>query len=699
MDATHADTETTTTTEHSTLIGSSNSTSSSSSSSVSLTQNPQINKSLPFSFPEEKEVDNNNPNNTTTPAPSCLPQCARSPSLQNYFHRLSSVYTLRYLLFLGLVKTIICGVYAGLIGACFLPVFRSLSIDAATEQLLVLVCTLPYSASPILGLCSDLIPLGGYRKRYWMVLSIAVGACGCFGLSLVVDSPPFTTSDGNDAHRADATSLTTTTMVVGCLVAMNLELSVLNLLNEGKYSEIMRDNPRTAPDIITFTQGSAALGSLAATCFVGPLSDSGHLSALFRIALCLSLTPLLPVCLGWLPEKKRKMGEDEPGLRSVSRCGRSTSCVPAGCGDNAILFDHEQCVQQKETVRIAFFVGIVGPLLSLLSAYVPDRLASLSVVASVLAMTLAASYLFLPSRDMANVLAYTIVTRASTPSLRSALQYFYTAGETCLPEDAGPHFTYTYYITFNGLIRECFVILAIFIYQYRMTSWSYRSVLSITLLLASFGNFVDVILVKRWNVTILGIPDNVFFLIGSSALESVTSMLHLLPFSSLLGKVCPPGAETATFAFVSGVGTFASTFGSLTGSAIMDWVGLKTMPDKNGGGCDFGSLPALLVVLSIILPLAVGIPAIFGFIPNILQTESFDLGPFPSNSTTCRHEIIRDQGETGDDTNDNENDFAAVLVDDISRCHDDAIGGGSVDSNKNNNSIPLCNNNRSNEFC
>eukprot|EP00957_Ditylum_brightwellii_P188084 14319451-Ditylum_brightwellii.AAC.1 len=73
------------------------------------------------------------------------------------------------------------------------------------------------------------------------------------------------------------------------------------------------------------------------------------------------------------------------------------------------------------------------------------------------------------------------------------------------------------------------------------------------------------------------------------------------------------------------------------------------MPDKNGddgGGCDFGSLSALLVVLSIILPLAVDIPAIFGSIPNILQTESFDLGPFPSNSTTCHHEIICDQGET-----------------------------------------------------
>mmetsp|Transcript_53285 Transcript_53285/g.79590 ORF Transcript_53285/g.79590 Transcript_53285/m.79590 type:complete len:125 (+) Transcript_53285:425-799(+) len=102
-------------------------------------------------------------------------------------------------------------------------------------------------------------------------------------------------------------------------------------------------------------------------------------------------------------------------------------------------------------------------------------------------------------------------------------------------------------------------------------------------------------------------------------------------------------------------------FGSLTGSDIMDWVGLKTMPDKNGddgGGCDFGLLPALLVVLSIILPLVVGIPAVFGLIPNILQTESFDLGPFPSNSTTCRHEIIRDQGDDGNDTNDNEHDFA-----------------------------------------
>mmetsp|Transcript_53285 Transcript_53285/g.79594 ORF Transcript_53285/g.79594 Transcript_53285/m.79594 type:complete len:88 (+) Transcript_53285:152-415(+) len=36
--------------------------------------------------------------------------------------------------------------------------------------------------------------------------------------------------------------------------------------------------------------------------------------------------------------------------------------------------------------------------------------------------------------------------------------------------------------------------------------------------------------------------------------QSITSMFHLLPFMSLLGKVCPPGAETATFAFVSVMG-------------------------------------------------------------------------------------------------------------------------------------------------
>lgn len=518
-----------------------------------------------------------------------LPGSAFSPTNNNarlYFQRLARVYSTRYLVFLGLTQVLICGVFAGLIGACFLPVFQGLGVDAATEQVLVLVCTLPYTAVPLMGIISDLLPLGGYHKRYWIVLAIGLGAFG--SASLI--------REASEISEKSITGGVSTMMVVIGLTSMNLELAVLNLLNEGKYSEIMRDHPESGADIVTFNQGCSALGSLLAMSFVGPLSDTGNLKAMFTIAAVLGLSPLVPILLGWLPENKRFPGEN--GLL-------------VGYG-SCIMIDVDKLSKQKQTIGIALLVGVGGPVLAVVSAYV-NRPIGTAVVVLLFLVVLMLSYCMLP-RVIADVVAYTIITKSSAPSLRSALQYFYTADDECLP--GGPHFSYTYYITYNGIVGEIFMLTAIVFYQYYMSNWSYRSVLLTTLVLASAGRLVDVILVMRWNL-LLGIPDHVFFLFGSSMLESMTSMLHLLPFSAIISKVCPSGTETATFAFVAGVSSFSSTFSSMAGSALMDFAGLKTVSPA----CDFSSLPMLIVALAIFLPLALGIPAIFIFIPEALQSD------------------------------------------------------------------------------
>ena len=523
-----------------------------------------------------------------------------STNIFKYFQRLKNVLSLNYLVFLGIIKLITCGLYASVIGTIFLPVFQRLGVDAATEQVLVLVCTLPYAASPLLGVISDLIPIGGYHKKYWMVLSIIIGALGSAVLG-------FGSSEG--------TTISTEWTVV-CLVAMNLELAVLNLLNEGKYSELIRDHPAAAADIVTFQQACAALGSLMAKTFVGPLSDNGNLRVVFLVALGLSLVPLFPTLLGWLPEARRSIGEN--GLW--------------GCGESCCMFDFDRCLKQKHTIRIALLVGIVGPALTVVSAYL-DQTLGITIIAIVLLLVVVLSYATL-SPTIASVVTYTIVTKASSPSMRSALQYFYTANDTCLPD--GPHFSYTYYLTYNGIVGEIFMLVAVVVYQTYMSQWSYRSVLLTTLLLDSGGRLVDVALVTRWNMAI-GIPDSIFFLLGSSVLESMTSMLYLLPFGAIVGKICPPGTETATFAFVAGVSKYSTTFSSLVGSSLMNLSGLKTTGDE----CDFSALPMLVVGLSVVLPVAAGLPAIYYLIPDVMQSESLTDG-----LRSSEEHVLLDEDET-----------------------------------------------------
>lgn len=55
---------------------------------------------------------------------------------------------------------------------------------------------------------------------------------------------------------------------------------------------------------------------------------------------------------------------------------------------------------------------------------------------------------------------------------------------------------------------------------------------------------------------------------------------------------------------------------SLIGSGVIHWSGMKTVGEE----CDFEALPFLVVIFQILLPIVVGIPAMF-LIPNVLQTE------------------------------------------------------------------------------
>ena len=58
---------------------------------------------------------------------------------------------------------------------------------------------------------------------------------------------------------------------------------------------------------------------------------------------------------------------------------------------------------------------------------------------------------------------------------------------------------------------------------------------------------------------------------------------------------------------------------SLLGSGVIQWSGMVTLKADNQD-CDFEALPYLIVIFQILVPMLVGIPAIF-LIPNTLQTE------------------------------------------------------------------------------
>ena len=111
----------------------------------------------------------------------------------------------------------------------------------------------------------------------------------------------------------------------------------------------------------------------------------------------------------------------------------------------------------------------------------------------------------------------------------------------------GPNFSYTYYISITGVLGSIMCLLTVIVYQSVFRNWKFRSVLIFTLILSILASTVDLVVIKRWNISILGISDKVFFSFGAAVFENITGTLYYIPSSAIYAKMSPPGMEAAGF--------------------------------------------------------------------------------------------------------------------------------------------------------
>ena len=158
-------------------------------------------------------------------------------------------------------------------------------------------------------------------------------------------------------------------------------------------------------------------------------------------------------------------------------------------------------------------------------------------------------------------------------------------------------------------------LTAVILYQKYLSSFRLRSALMCLISAGAVAPIMDIILIKRWN-HILGISDQVFFILGSAIFEHFVNIVVALPMMVIFGKLAPPNMESAVFSYAVGIATFCYMMTQIWASAIIKWSSMKTV----GTNCNFDELPAIIGVCQILLPLIVGLPATL-LIPNRLQTE------------------------------------------------------------------------------
>ena len=496
-------------------------------------------------------------------------------SIRNYVSMITTVLGWRFFTFLIFSQLLGKGMLYTGVTKLLLPLFKSMNnIDAFDLQIYTVLVAIPWSMKPLMGLASDFITIGGYQKRYWLVIGSIIGTT-CSGLVFLVQSHPL------------GTAL--------CFAGIGFQLSLYDLLSEGKYSEIRNNNPQVGSSITNLVQGMISVGALTAMIYVGFLSDHKLFWVMFIINACLSTLLIFPTLLGWLPEH-RLMNAKWIQLVSLERIRK-----------------------ERAMIIVIAFSGIGGIAASIIASTLSPIVGL--IIALVLLVLSLIGCLYVFPRLISQVAIYQVVTTLAWPSMGGALDYFYTATPECLAN--GPHFSYAYYIFYAGVVGTSVTLVSTIIYQVGLSRLRFRPVLFITTILVVIGGLGDLVIVKRWNLK-MGIPDKVAYIIGEAIFEPLVDTLNWIPVSALISIAVPKGNEASCYAFIAGISNFSRMVSQLSGSIIFKLSGVVTVADpQHGIACNFDPLAYLIVVCHIILPIIVGIPAVW-LIPNVKQTDTIE---------------------------------------------------------------------------
>lgn len=191
-----------------------------------------------------------------------------------------------------------------------------------------------------------------------------------------------------------------------------------------------------------------------------------------------------------MPEKKRS--SSEPGMTKICPC---------------CLFDMGGFQLRRTPFIVITLSGLAGPVLAGVTTFADLNIGL--IFSAVMLLILGITTWFVFPRVLFYVTVSMTLINLSSPSIGSALSYFYTANEKCLPD--GPHFSYTYYIvstilnnilflcdnlnhhndisntilffikTVTGIVSSVVAFLAVILYQLTISTWRFRPAFMFTI--------------------------------------------------------------------------------------------------------------------------------------------------------------------------------------------------------------------------
>lgn len=285
-------------------------------------------------------------------------------------------------------------------------------------------------------------------------------------------------------------------------------------------------------------------------------------------------------------------------------------------------------LSRPSNVRIIFFALLVTmtAITNALASLLFGPTVRVAWMVSSVALLSMLSFKWLPAAVAAGNM-FMFLNQTLYIQIPGALDYFYTADESCVPD--GPHFDYTFYQTYTGVIGYLAGVLGVIAFERVLAKKRYMTVFCVTISAKIFASTFDIILAARWNKTHLGMSDKSIYVWGDTVVYQAAMMLDFMPAVVLTSRLCPSGMEAIMYALLAGFSNFGQTLSMNIGEALIPLFGIVSTPPH----CDFSRLPQLILFCHCIVPL-VALPLSWLLLPPKRLDEPLDNG---SGSRTARY--------------------------------------------------------------
>ncbi|GET85991.1 pteridine transporter, putative [Leishmania tarentolae] len=557
------------------------------------------------------------------------------------FGDVTAAFGPKFSLSLGLCYTLSKGAASRIINVSRQPMFIvRFGLNVARYQRLASMYSLGWSLKPFIASFADVFALFGYTKRWYMTFSALLGTAAAVAYALM----PAKESSANVAAAC---------VFLTCFGKANIDI-----LSQGHFSRSMRENPKVGPSVVSWVWAMTFVGTIIASCMMGPLSDAKLTYVGIIVSAVLQLVTIFFFIFNLYGEKKNRTNRrkdalmrfrelkrleqqeadtipddrvaetvgnsgDVKGLAMVKVVGDAADDDDAGfvepeirsalCG--AVEVNVDVAVRNWRLIVYAL-VMTCGIITQACVMVLGTRRQLLYACIAIATVFMSGAFLSLPL-IVAKAAVFIYLNSLLYMQIPGAIANFYLAKPKCLPD--GPHFSYTFYQTVGALITDVGGVTGAVLFSRFFSKRRYAFVFIATTVLQALGSIFDLIIVKRWNIQI-GIPDHAMYILGDAIVYEICFVMSLMPGQVLMSRLCPRGTETIAFALLAGFNSAGNSMSLALGSLLME----NFWPVSARPPCNFSNVPYLIITGHLCTPLLV-IPLAFLLLPKARICDRIDI--------------------------------------------------------------------------